>query len=394
MSKKDIPRLSPPSRIGIVGGGQLGRMLTLEAKRMGYYVTVLDPKPQSPAGQVADAQIVAPFSDEAALRELANHSDVLTYEFEHIDAKHLIKLEMQSHRIYPSPRTLQRIQNKYEQKKLLAQLSVPVPKFYKIDSFDALKAAYRTLNGQLVLKSCTGGYDGKGNRIIKEHGQLESAYAAFAGMEMMAEALVNYCMEVSIVVARNRDGLIHYPIAENIHKESILIKSIIPATLPEQTSEQIRDITKCIIEALDDYGVFCIEFFVDAQYNVLVNEIAPRPHNSGHYSIEGCVTSQFEQLVRVITGMPLGSAKLKSPSVMYNILGQERVTGDYRLEGAEALMELEDSHLHLYGKPDAGHLRKLGHITVLGETVEMAEAKARQAISHITIEKPRRKALC
>lgn len=386
MLEKQIKRLGPPSRIGVIGGGQLGRMLTLEAKQMGYHVTVLDPKPDAPAGQVADAQIIASFEDARALRILAEGSDVLTYEFEHIDAHLLSELEDQGHRVYPSSATLKVIQNKFEQKSRLQSLGIPVPEFHKIDSLETLKTTFRQMGGRLVLKSCTGGYDGKGNRIVKSSDQLDDAYADFEGTEMMAEAFVDYIQEVSILVARNHESLVLYPIAENVHEDSILIKSIIPACLSEKAEAGIREIASKIVDALDDYGVFCIEFFVDAQQGVSVNEIAPRPHNSGHYSIEACVTSQFGQLLRVITGMPLGSARLKSPCVMFNLLGQGEGTGNYRLSGTESLLALEDAYLHVYGKPETGHLRKLGHVTVLGETAEAAEDKALRAFNQLEIE--------
>jgi 5-(carboxyamino)imidazole ribonucleotide synthase len=386
MSKRLICRLAPPSWIGIVGGGQLGRMLTLEAKRMGHHVVVLDPKPNSPAGQVADSQIVAGFSDFEALLNLAQKSDVLTYEFEHIDVELLSGLEKRGYHVYPSAATLMAIQNKHVQKGILKQLNIPVPVFKRIDSLETLKAFFFEMGRKIVLKSCTGGYDGKGNRIVNSEDQLESAFEDLIGADLMAEEFVDYTMEASILVARNHEGIALYPVAENQHNDSILIKSTIPARLPEVVTEKIQEIASRIVNAFEDYGVFCIEFFVDAYNNVSVNEIAPRPHNTGHYSIEACITSQFEQLVRIITGMPMGSVKLKSPCVMFNILGQVGVIGDYKLKGTETMMALEDCHLHLYGKPDTSHLRKLGHISVLGDTVEIADEKALDAFNHIEIQ--------
>lgn len=381
-----IKRLHPPSKIGIIGGGQLGRMLTIEAKRMGYSVVVLDPKPDSPAGQVADQQIIASFSDIEALLKLSNSTDVLTYEFEHIDTSLLNHLEAGGAHLLPSAKTLGLIQNKYDQKQLLKKMGIQVPSFVRIDSIEALEEAFQAFRGRLVLKTCRDGYDGKGTQIITAHDQLKPAYEAFEGDAIMAEAFVDYIKEVSIIAARGVEGIKLYPIAENKHEDGILIHSSVPATLTKEAELEIQRAAIKITEAFGDYGLFCIEFFVDENYNILVNEIAPRPHNSGHYSIEACVTSQFEQLLRVITGMPLGSSALLTPCVMWNVLGQDGGTGLYKLKGTERLMEEEACYLHLYGKNETGPLRKLGHVTVLGESVKVARSKAENVMKSISIE--------
>lgn len=383
---KNIMRLKPPSTIGIVGGGQLGRMMTFEAKRMGYNVIVLDPKPNSPTGQVADEQILADYSDLDALRALANKADVLTYEFEHIDADKLSILEKEGHRVYPSSSTLQLIQNKYTQKSKLNEKGIPVPTFYPVKSLSELEEIFEKLNQRMVLKTCTGGYDGKGNLILKDASQLKAAYEELGHLELMAEEFIDYTKEVSIIIAKNAEGITYFPIAENLHHDSILIKSIIPARISEKVERKIQEAGKKVVELIDDYGIFCIEFFVDAKENVLVNEIAPRPHNSGHYSIEGCITSQFEQIIRVITGMPLGATKLRMPCVMMNVLGSEGVDGAFCIDGLDKIQELEDCHFHLYGKPDTKYLKKIGHITALDTTVELAEEKATKALEFMKIE--------
>lgn len=387
MKAREISKLNPPSNIGIVGGGQLGRMLALEAKRMGYNVIVLDPTENCPAVQVCDEQIKAKFSDITALRELAIKTDVITYEYEHIDVDMLSLIEKDGYKVYPSSNTLKMIQNKYIQKTRLSDAGIKVPNFYSVNSLDELKEIFYKLDGRLVLKTCTGGYDGKGNAIIKDINQIEEAYNEFAHAELMAEEFVDYIKEVSIMVARNHKGIVFYPVAENIHEDSILIKSTIPADISDETEEKIKDVAKRVVEVLDDYGIFCIEFFVDSNSNVLVNEIAPRPHNSGHYSIEGCVTSQFEQLIRIVTGMPLGSTKLRAPSVMYNLLGTQDVDGEYLVQGIDSILAMEDCHPHLYGKAESKYLRKMGHITALGDSTYDADLKAKKALDLIMDKK-------
>lgn len=386
METKDIFRLKPPSNIGIIGGGQLGRMLVVEAKRMGYNTVVLDPKPNSPAGQVSDEQITADFSDIDALRELAKKTNVMTYEFEHIDVELLSLIEKEGYKVYPSSNTLKIIQNKYVQKTILKEAGIKVPDFYQINSIDELKDVFYKFDHKLVLKACKGGYDGKGNIIIKDINEVEEAYKEFCNNEMMAEEFVEYIKEVSIIIAKNHEGISFYPVAENLHKNSILIKSIIPAKISDEIEKKIINEAEKVIQTLDDFGIFCVEFFIDSNFNVLVNEIAPRPHNSGHYTIEGCISSQYEQLIRIITGMPLGSTKLRLPCAMYNILGSNDVEGKYCINGLESILNIEDCYFHLYGKPDSKYLKKIGHITAIDENVEKADQKARKAMDIIKIQ--------
>lgn len=386
MYKELILKLNPPSTIGIIGGGQLGRMLVLAAREMGYNVIILDPMPNSPAGQVADEQIIAGYGDLSALKDLAQKTEVMTYEFEHIDTDLLSLVEESSHKAYPSSKTLRLIQNKFVQKNVLVDIGVKVADFRQIDSLEKLIDVYYEFNQKLILKTCTGGYDGKGNVVISDINQIEDIFKKFENFEIMAEKLVDFTKEVSVIIAKNHEGIVLYPVAENIHKNSILVNSKIPAVISIEIQNNIYEISKKIVEELDDYGIFCIEFFIDKESNVLVNEIAPRPHNSGHYSIEGCITSQFEQLIRIITGMPLGSAKLRRPCVMYNILGNEYNNGKYYVNGVDSLLELEDCHFHLYGKSEAKHLKKIGHITVLDESVESADEKALNALSLLSVD--------
>ncbi len=383
---KVLKRLLPPATIGLVGGGQLGRMFVFEAKRMGYHVIVLDPKPHSPAGQVADEQIIASFDDLEAYRRLAEKSQVITFEFEHIHAGILSQMEAEGHTVVPSAHALKAIQNKHEQKKMLERIGVPTPPFVEVSDYKTLKRDFDAFRQKAVIKSSTNGYDGKGNLVVKSEQDLIDAYKAIKGQGYYMEAFVDYQMEVSMVVVKSNIDLVCYPIAHNVHHDSILIKTSVPARVSNKVQEKIEEQAARIMEALDSQGVFCIEFFVDQKEDVLVNEIAPRPHNSGHYSIEASVCSQFEQQVRVVCGMPLGSPELIKPCVMYNVLGNESVSGEYHIDGLESLLAFSESYFHLYGKPHTDHLKKIGHLTVLGETLAIAEDKGQLVFSHIRIK--------
>jgi len=391
MVKIKRKKLYPPATIGVVGGGQLGKMFAFDAKRMGYNVVILDPKVNSPAGQVSDQQIVAGFDEVWAYRELAQKTDVITYEFEHISAKILSLIESEGYEVIPSSKTLEVIQNKFIQKTMLKQIGVKVPEFKMINCIEDLKVEFRGFGQRAILKSCTNGYDGKGNLIIKNPVDLETAYKTFDGQQIFIEELVDFIKEVSIVVVKNDLGVFTYPVVENVHQNSILIKTSVPASISDQVNEKIQEVSKQIVEELDDFGVYCIEFFIDKNSEVLVNEIAPRPHNSGHYTIEGCVTSQFEQLVRVVCKMPIGSTRLRKPCVMYNILGNQYVEGEYEVSGIDDALDTPDCHLHLYGKPETKNLKKIGHLTVLGKTVDLADKKAMCAFKNISIKQKHKK---
>lgn len=387
MQNKREDVLQPPARIGIVGGGQLGRMMSMEAKRLGYHVTVLDPTPDCPAAQVADRQITASFSDWSSYRALAECTDVLTYEFEHIDADILCALEDKGYRVYPSGRTLKKIQDKYVQKSLLKEANLPVPDFRLINSKQELIDAVETFGLPLVIKTCSGGYDGKGNLVVRNEKDLDEAVLLMDKYKIMAERFVEFDSEISIIVARNKEGgCMHYPIVENIHRNSILHITRAPASIDCKKGKEIADIAGKVVELLDDIGIFCIEMFHAKTGEIYINEIAPRPHNSGHYTIEACPVSQFEQLVRVITGMPFGSGKLYSSCVMVNILGNDGVEGEYRFEGLDLVLGQEEVYPHLYGKKYTAREKKIGHITVCADSVEEAEKKALTALESISVK--------
>ncbi|MCL6589664.1 MAG: 5-(carboxyamino)imidazole ribonucleotide synthase [Firmicutes bacterium] len=385
MRKRKI--LPPPATIGIIGGGQLGRMISVAAKRLGYNVIILDPTPFSPAGQVADRQITASFADKNAYQKLAAECDVLTYEFEHIDAGILVSLEMQGCNIYPSAKTLMQIQDKYIQKTILHNAGVPVPDFCKAgDKQDILQFIDR-MGLPLVLKTRAGGYDGKGNCILKAKNEIEGVLEKLGGNDLLAEKFVLYERELSIIAARSlNNNLAFYPIVENVHEDNILRLTRAPANLDNHIENKVKNIASAVMDVFDDYGVFCIEMFLTADGSIYINEIAPRPHNSGHYTIEACDTSQFEQLVRAITGMPLGPVKLRSSCVMVNILGNETVDGPYRFEGVEEILGEEGVFLHVYGKSYSTKRKKIGHITVLDNSIQVAEAKAIKAINTLALK--------
>ena len=390
MSKDESNVLYPPSKIGIVGGGQLGKLMAFEAKKMGYHLTILDPTYNCPAGQVSDEQITASFADKDAIRKLAKETDVITFEFEHINADILKELEDEGYRVYPSGYTLKKIQNKYIQKKLLFDKGVKVPNLKKVNSKLDIINTFEDFGDELILKTCTGGYDGKGNIVIKNKAKLDEIIDELSDDSIkehfFAEKLVDFEKELSIIASRDLMGNVSfYPIAENTHKDSILTLTVVPADISSLVEEKAINTAKEVMDILDDVGVFCIEMFLGKDHEIYVNEIAPRPHNSGHYTYEGCITSQFEQLIRIITGMPLGSTNILSPCAMVNILGTDEVKGKYSVKGMEDVLKEKNTHIHLYGKSSTGKNKKIGHITVLDETVNGASKKALEARSNLKI---------
>lgn len=389
MFKRENNVILPPAKIGIIGGGQLGKMLAFEAKRMGYRVIILDPTPNSPAGQVADEQIVGSLQDSNEIRKLAELTDVITYEFEFVNADVLCQLESEGYKIYPSGNTLKKVQNKYIQKSIFENSGLPVPNFIKVNGISDINHAIKEFGLPIILKNCTGGYDGKGNFVIKDKKDIESIKdeLSLEKCEMMIEEFVTFEREISIVVARSFDGKIAYfPVAENIHEDSILKLTKVPAKISDELENRIRSIARKVLEIFDDVGIFCVELFLSTNGEVYINEVAPRPHNSAHYTIEACITSQFEQQLRAVTGMPLGSTKLMSPAVMVNILGKQPIYGNYTVEGVSEILEEDGVYLHFYGKKFSNVRKKIGHITVLDDSLEKAEEKSAIALKNLVIK--------
>jgi 5-(carboxyamino)imidazole ribonucleotide synthase len=365
--------LNPGSTIGIIGGGQLGRMLAIAARQMDYKTIVLDPDPACPTGQVADGQITEAYSSRDASRSLARSSDVVTYEFENVDADS-VSAAAELKPVHPSPSVLRTAQHRLHEKNALLKAGVPVAPFREINSVDDLKNAAADLGFPMVLKTATMGYDGKGQVIITREEDIENSFESLnaGSTELIVEQFVPFLVELSTICARASDGTIAtFPPSENINRNHILDVSIVPARIPDAVIQNARLLAADIAVHLDVVGLIAVEMFITKDNEILVNELAPRPHNSGHYTMDGCDTSQFEQLVRVLAGMPISEPRLLSPTVMVNLLGEvwEDTDGDPDWAGA---LELPGVSLHLYGKSEPRVGRKMGHINVVADTVEDA----------------------
>jgi phosphoribosylaminoimidazole carboxylase PurK protein len=371
--------------IGIVGGGQLGRMLTLAAKPLGFDVVVLNPTPNSPAAQVGAKEIVADLYDTDALAQLAERVDFLTIEIEHLDAGTLEKLEKLGKPVNPSPATIKIIQDKLLQKHLLKLAGIPTADFTEVNGHDDAVAALKAFGGKMLLKSRHGAYDGRGNRLIAKPSELAEAFEYFGDSPLYAEAYVPFVKELAVDLARSTTGeIVLYPLVETVHKNNICVEVLAPAPVNGREAKNALKIAEQTAKLLKGAGVFAIEMFLTKGGKVLVNEIAPRVHNSGHYTIEATPTSQFEQHIRAISGLPLGKTDLTVPAaVMVNILGER--DGPLELMGVEDVLALSDTHLHLYGKSPTKKARKMGHITVTANSLHKARKKAKKARSKLNI---------
>ncbi len=378
--------LHHPLKIGIIGGGQIGKMIAQEAKRMSLKVVILDPTKNCPASTVCDKLIVADFKNEDKIRELAKYSDVITYEIELANSEALKNLESKKYPIFPSPHSLYLIQNKYRQKKFLQENKLPVPELKKITSINDLSFIAEKFEYPLMLKASEDSYDGRGNYLIKCKEDIPIAYNSFDNREIFAEKYVDFKTEISIMVARNKKGQIEtFPIAENIHKNNVLDTTLVPANISPKIYKDAEIIAKNVVACLNDIGIFGIEMFVSNKDDIFINEIAPRPHNSGHYSIEGCSISQFEQHIRTILNLPLIKPELLRPTVMKNILGPPNFSGNYRIRGMSKLLSIPSTKIHLYGKSLTSPGRKLGHITCTGTTLDEVIKRSSYAKNSIEI---------
>ena len=361
----------PYKTIGIIGGGQLGRMMALSAKAMGYYVAVLDPTPNCPCGQVADIEITAEYNDMEAIKKLAQISDVITYEFENIDYDALVYLEKNAY--LPQGKEALRItRHRFTEKSVIRDMGVPVPEFFLIENPNDLEKKFFFPS---ALKTTTGGYDGKGQVFIRSEADKELAVELVKSRQCILEKFVPFDMEVSVVAARSTAGEVKtFPVVENIHVNKILHMSIAPARISDKISKKATEYAEKILSELNGVGVFGIEMYVVGE-EILINELAPRPHNSGHYTIDACITSQFEQHVRAICGLPLGDPSLHSHVVMINILGNHMDSEKMDNLGVY-LPLLEKGKLHLYGKTEAKAKAnsKMGHINILGDIDETLAA--------------------
>ncbi|MCE3236021.1 MAG: phosphoribosylaminoimidazole carboxylase [Vampirovibrio sp.] len=366
----------PGSRLGILGSGQLGRMLALVAKRLGYSVVIYSPDSDTPAGQVADAEITADYLDLDTLKRFASMVDVVTIEFENIPVDALKALEAMVP-VYPQPHVLEIAQNRLREKTFLSELGIPVVPFQAVRSKAELEAGVRKIGLPLVLKTTGFGYDGKGQVKITQAEEALSAYQALGEEVCILEQFINLEREISVIAARSDSGeFVAYRPVENRHCNHILDVTLAPADMSPVMEQTATNITRKIMDAFDMRGLLCVEFFITREGYLLVNEMAPRPHNSGHYTIEAAVCSQFEQQLRAVCGLPLGSARLLHPAAMANLLGDVWADGE---PGWDACLELDAVYLHLYGKQDAKPGRKMGHITGLGNSVAEAEALVAKA---------------
>lgn len=363
----------PGQTIGIIGGGQLGRMMALAAKEAGFKVAVLDPMIDSPCGQVSDIQIVASYNDEAALEELAEVSDVITYEFENIDYAGLKRLSEIAY--VPQGAELVRItQDRILEKTEIQAAGVPVAKFVEANKYEELEQRIDKVSFPCVVKTSRGGYDGKGQQTIQSKEQLTLAKNLFAHSACIAEAFVPFTKEISVIVQRNGNGETYcLPICENIHVNHILHETIVPARIDESLASMAIEAAEKIANHLNLIGTLAVEMFVLENNELLINELAPRPHNSGHYSIETCNISQFHQHVRAICGWPLREPKLWTGTVMVNILGQ------HVIPVTNSLSKYPNWSIHLYGKNEAKENRKMGHVTILSSDIEQTLMEIEQS---------------
>jgi phosphoribosylaminoimidazole carboxylase PurK protein len=364
--------------IGIVGGGQLGRMLTEAALPLGFRVVVLDPGANCPAAQVGAEQITGDLYDAAALQQLADRSDYLTIEIEHLDAGLLEQIAQGGKAINPSPATVKMIQDKYQQKVWLREAGIPVADFVEITDAASAEKALQDFGGKMLLKSRLGAYDGRGNAVVNSPDEIESAMKVL-GNKLYAEKFVPFTHELAVMVARDtRGNVATYPVTETIHERNICVETRTPYGHGTDGVEKGEQCAKDVAQHLQGAGVFGIEMFLADNGDILINEIAPRVHNSGHYTIEACETSQFEQHIRAITGMELGSTRLKVPAaVMVNILGER--DGPTEVKGLEEAQKIPGVTVHLYGKSPTKIDRKMGHITAVGDTLQEARKRAEQA---------------
>ncbi|WP_163100841.1 5-(carboxyamino)imidazole ribonucleotide synthase [Peribacillus alkalitolerans] len=363
----------PGQTIGIVGGGQLGRMMALAAKAAGFKIAVLDPTPNCPCGQVADIEITAAYNDLEGLRLLADASDVITFEFENVDA---VALEwLQTNCYVPQGSELLKItQNRIREKQEIEKAGAIVAPYAVITDVSEIYDTIEKLGYPSVLKTARGGYDGKGQLVIRDFGDIEKAKELLVQGVCVLESWVPFVKEISVIVSRNENGeTAVFPVAENIHKDNILHQSIVPARISLEAEEMARKIALQLAGSMNLIGTLAVEMFLKEDDSIIINELAPRPHNSGHYTMEACETSQFEQHVRAVCNWQLGRTDLMRPVIMTNILGEHLDTL------LNKIPTLPDWKIHLYGKAEAKEKRKMGHVNLMRENVETAMMEVRES---------------
>jgi len=373
-----LPILLPGATLGMLGGGQLGRMFTIAARNMGYKVIVLEPDTGSPAGQLADKHIVAAYDDVDALQQMSEQCDVITTEFENIPADVLNKLA-ETVPVHPSASAVEKAQDRIVEKAFILSCGLlPVP-YGVINTNSDIADAVKDLNFPAILKTARFGYDGKGQQTINSADEVEAAFKEVGQVACVLEQRIDLDCEISVVLGRNQHGESHsFPVSENVHKNGILYQSICPANVSENIVTAAQAAAKRIADKLEYVGVLAVEFFVTKKGELLINEMAPRTHNSGHFTIDACLTSQFEQQVRMICGLPFGDSKLLSPVVMTNMLGDLwiKANGEMSQPKWQNLLENNGTKLHLYGKAEARKGRKMGHFCNLANVADVAQQQA------------------
>jgi 5-(carboxyamino)imidazole ribonucleotide synthase len=376
-----IEPILPGATIGVLGSGQLGRMFAIAARRMGYRVHTFSPDQDTPTGQIADLEVKASYDDLDAVSAFARGVNIVTFEFENVPAP-TAQAASNSAPVRPSGAILHTTQQRIREKAFLKSAGLPMTPYREVRSSEDLEQAVAELGLPAVLKTATFGYDGKGQFLIRSRDQLAEAWNAIGREEAVLEAFIDFEREISVVAARGDNGqFVHYGAIENQHSRHILDVSIAPARVSQQVSDDAVEIARCVLERLDVVGVLCVEFFVTRDSKLLINELAPRPHNSGHLTVDACVTSQFEQQLRAVCGLPLGSTAMHRPAAMANILGDQWSNGEPNWRAACAYPDVK---LHLYGKLDPRPGRKMGHLTALNHDAEEAYRtvlKARQSLS-------------
>ncbi|SHF82128.1 5-(carboxyamino)imidazole ribonucleotide synthase [Ornithinibacillus halophilus] len=354
----------PPKIIGIIGGGQLGRMMAIAAKYMGYQIIVLDPIPNCPTAQVADKQIIANYDDMNAIKQLTEVSDVITYEFENVDLEAATYIEQQG-KLPQGSYALEITQNREKEKKLMEEVRLPIPRFSIVNSRVECEQAFEKITFPAVIKTCRGGYDGKGQqKLTSPEDRTQAIEFVEKHQHCIIEEWISFDKEISVIFTRTAAGAIEFfPIAENEHMDHILHKTMAPAKVTKEVKLKAIEAARVLADKMNIIGTFAIEMFVSGE-DIYVNEMAPRPHNSGHYTIESCNISQFTQHIRAICGLPLIPVEVVTPAIMLNILGED-------VEPTlHAMPKTPNGFVHFYGKDEVKAKRKMGHITFIGDTAE------------------------
>ncbi len=376
-------------RIGVIGGGQLGRMLIEESMRLNLHFNVLDADENCPCRKIADTFIHGKLTDEIKIRELAAISDVLTYEIEHVNTEALLKLEEEGKTIIPSPRILQMVQDKGAQKEFYAQNGIPTGKFVLVNKPEDWPAAVEKLGSpKFVAKTRKGGYDGKGVAILDSAGIIEGIINIPFDTPCVLEEYIQCEKELAVIVARDASGeTISYPSIEMEFDPLANLVTLLlsPARVGIIIEEKAESIARKVVDSFEGIGLFAVELFLDHAGNIFVNEVAPRPHNSGHHTIEACYTSQYEQLARIILGLPLGSTEMVQAAGMVNLLGPVDFSGKYEFQNLEQVSAITGVFIHLYAKAESRPMRKMGHVSILAPTINEVEGKAAYVREHLKI---------